>query len=129
MNTLNRLYLTLIFLLLILSTPAWRPESRVSAETHQVVATNYYRTFSRLYPVLKRVKPGDTVATKTLDSGGQDEKDVRRSEPGNPLTGPFFVESAEAGDALIIRFLKVRMNRNWGYTAYRLGLFSLTPES
>ena len=129
MDILNRHYLTLISLLLILSTPAWRPESRVSAETHQVAATSYYRTFSRLYPVLKRVKPGDTVATKTLDSGGQDEKDVRRSEPGNPLTGPFFVESAEAGDALIIRFLKVRMNRNWGYTAYRLGLFSLTPES
>jgi acetamidase/formamidase len=29
----------------------------------------------------------------------------------------------------IVRFLKVRMNRNWGWTAYRLGLFSLTPES
>ena len=69
------------------------------------------------------------MVTKTLDAGGQDEKDVRRSEPSNPLTGPFFVEGAEAGDALIIRFLKVRMNRNWGWTAYRLGLFSLTPES
>ena len=84
------------------------------AETHQVVATNFYRTFSRSHPVLKRVKPGDIVVTKTLDAGGQDEKDVRRSEPGNPLTGPFFVEGAEAGDALIIRFVKVRMNRNWG---------------
>src|SRR5262249_41710424 len=24
---------------------------------------------------------------------------------------------------------KVRLNRNWGYSGYRLGLFSLTPES
>jgi amidase len=27
------------------------------------------------------------------------------------------------------RLHKVTLNRNWGYTAYRLGLFSLTPES
>ena len=39
------------------------------------------------------------VATKTLDSAGLDEKDVKRSEPFNPLTGPFFVEGAEPGDA------------------------------
>jgi len=131
MNTLNRHHLTLAssLLTLVVSTPAWAQQSPGSAETHQVVATNYYRTFSRAHPVLKRVKPGDIIVTKTLDAGGQDEKDVRRSEPSNPLTGPFFVEGAEAGDALVIRFLKVRMNRNWGWTAYRLGLFSLTPES
>ena len=35
------------------------------AETHQVVATTYYNTFSRAHPVLKRVRPGDTVITKT----------------------------------------------------------------
>jgi len=130
MNTANLRRLTLAFLLLtlVLSTAACARESR-GAETYQVLATNYYRTFSRSHPVLKRVKPGDIVVTKTLDAGGQDEKDVRRSEPSNPLTGPFFVEGAEAGDALIIRFVKVRMNRSWGWTAYRLGLFSLTPES
>ena len=130
MNALNlrRLTLASLLLALVLSTAACAQESR-GAETHQVLATSYYRTFSRSHPVLKRVKPGDIVVTKTLDAGGQDEKDVRRSEPSNPLTGPFYVEGAEAGDALIIRFLKVRMNRNWGWTAYRLGLFSLTPES
>jgi amidase len=98
------------------------------AETHQVVATTYYRTFSRAHPVLKRIKPGDIVVTKTIDSGGQDEKDAQRSEPSNPLTGPFYVEGAEPGDALVIHFNKVRMNRNWGYTTYRLGVFALTPE-
>jgi amidase len=130
MNALNlrRLILAALFLTLVLSAASCAQESR-GAETHQVVATNFYRTFSRSHPVLKRVKPGDIVITKTLDAGGQDEKDVRRSEPSNPLTGPFFVEGAEAGDVLVIRFLKVRMNRNWGWTAYRLGLFSLTPES
>ena len=99
------------------------------AETHQVVAATYYNTFSRAHPVLKRVRVGDTIVTKTLDAGGQDEKDVRRGQPSNPLTGPFYVEGAEPGDALIVRFNKVRMNRRWGWTAYRLGLFSLAPES
>jgi acetamidase/formamidase len=100
----------------------------LTAETHQVIATTYYRTFSRAHPVLKRIKPGDVVATKTLDSGGQDDKDVKRAEPSNPLTGPFYVEGAEPGDALVIRFNKVRLNRNWGWSAYRLGLFALSPE-
>ncbi len=98
-------------------------------EVHKVIATKYYRTFSHAHPVLLHVKPGDTVITKTLDSGGQDEKDVHRHpEPPNPLTGPFYIEGAEPGDALVVRFTKMRLNRNWGYTAYRLGLFSLTPE-
>src|SRR5262245_55297839 len=100
-----------------------------TAGVQQVVATTYYNTFSRAHPVLKRIRPGDTVKTKTLDSGGQDEKDVRRGQPSNPLTGPFYVEGAEPDDALIVKFTKVRLNRKWGWTAYRLGLFSLTPES
>ena len=94
----------------------------LTAEVHRVVATAYYRTFSRAHRVLVRVKTGDTIITKTLDSGGQDEKGVRRHpEPGNPLTGPFYVEGAEPGDALVVTFRRVTMNRNWGYTAFRLG--------
>lgn len=105
------------------------PRSVSKAEVHQVVATTYYNTFSRAHPVLKRVRAGDTVVTKTIDAGGQDEKDVRRGQPSNPLTGPFYIEGAEPDDAIIIHFTKVRMNRRWGWSAYRLGLFSLTPES
>ncbi len=96
--------------------------------THTVAPTQYYRTFSRSHPVLERVKPGDRIVTKTLDSGGQDEKGVVRSEPFNPLTGPFFVEGAEPGDALIVRIAALKMNRDWGWSAFRLGLFSILPE-
>lgn len=53
---------------------------------------------------------------------------MQRSDPSNPLTGAFYVEGAESGDALAVHFRKVRLNRDWGYSAYRLGLFSLTPE-
>jgi amidase len=99
-------------------------------EVHQVVATEYYHTFAKGNPVFKRIKPGDTVITKTLDANGQDDKDVRRhpAEFSNPLTGPFFVEGAEPGDALLVHFRRMKMNRNWGWTNYRLGLFSLTAD-
>ncbi len=99
-----------------------------TGDTHTVAASTYYRTFSHAHPVLERVKPGDAIVTKTLDSGGVDEKNATRSEPFNPLTGPFFVEGAEPGDALIVRIKGLKLNRDWGWSAYRLGLFSLLPE-
>jgi acetamidase/formamidase len=98
------------------------------SQIHRVVASTYYRTFSRLYPVLQKVQPGDTVVTKCVDSSGYDDKGERRSEPGNPLTGPFYIEGAEPGDGIAVRLVKVRCNRNVGHTAYRLGLFALTPD-
>ncbi len=101
----------------------------IAAEQHQVAATTFYNTFSRFHPVLKQIRPGDTVSTKTLDASGRDEQGAVRAKPPNPLTGPFFVEGAEPGDALVVRFTRVRMNRNWGFTSYRLGLYSLTPEA
>jgi acetamidase/formamidase len=97
-------------------------------EPTNVVPTTYHRTFSHSHPVLKKIRPGEVVATRTIDSAGIDEKDVKRSEPFNPLTGPFAVEGAEPGDALVVHLRKVRLNRDWGWSAYRLGLFALTPE-
>jgi amidase len=123
------LFIACVALFAVLLPEAVTGAATHAAETYQVVATTYYNTFSRAHPVLKRVRPGDTVITKTLDAGGQDEKDVRVGQPSNPLTGPFYVEGAEAGDALVVRFNKVRLNRRWGWSAYRLGLFSLSPES
>src|SRR5579859_2465034 len=97
-------------------------------ETRQVSAQQYYRTFSHGHPVLARIKPGDLVVTKTVDSGGKDDKGANRSEGGNPLTGPFYIEGAEPGDGILVRFRNVRLNRNWGTSSNRLGLFSVTPE-
>ena len=114
--------IALLVSLLGVSVPA------AADEPTRVVATSYYRTFSRSHPVLKSIKPGEVVATRTIDSAGLDEKDVKRSEPYNPLTGPFSIEGAEPGDALVVRLRKVRLNRDWGWSAYRLGLVSLTPE-
>jgi amidase len=99
----------------------------LGAQTRQIFAREYFHTFSHTNAVLEHIKAGEIIFTRTLDSGGQDEKSAQRSAPSNPLTGPFYVEGAEPGDALAVHFRKVRLNRNWGYSAWRLALISLTP--
>jgi len=94
-----------------------------------IVPETYYRTFSHTNPVLRHISPLDVVSTQTLDSSGRDfHGDVRHPESGNPLTGPFFIDGAEPGDAILVHLRRVRLNRNWGYSGYRLGVYSLLPE-
>ena len=73
---------------------------------------------------------GRRFATKTLDSGGQDENGVHRIEPFNPLNGPFLCRRGRAGRCSRGQDHEAEHeHRNWGWSAYRLGLFSLTPEA
>lgn len=103
--------------------------ARAADEPRQIFAREYFHTFAHNNAVLERIKPGEVIFTRTLDSGGQDEKSEHRSRPSNPLTGPFYVEGAEKGDAIAVHFRKVRLNRNWGYSAWRLAPISLTADS
>jgi amidase len=97
-------------------------------ETREAVADHYYNTFSHTNPVFLRINQGDIVITKTLDSSGMDERDQLRATGGNPLIGPFYIDNAELGDAIVVHLRKVRLNRNRGSTAYRLAPFSVLPE-
>jgi amidase len=47
-----------------------------------------------------------------VDAGGVDEKGEHRSQGGNPLTGPFYVEGAVPGDTLVVHLNRIRLNRN-----------------
>jgi acetamidase/formamidase len=69
------------------------------------------------------------VVTKTIDASGRDQSGKVAGESPNPLTGPFYIEGARPGDAIAVTFNKMRLNRNWGYTNYRLGVFALTANS
>ncbi len=100
----------------------------LAGQVRQIMPKTYYHTFSRAHPVLDKIRPGEVIATKTIDAGGQDERGVWVSQPSNPQTGPFYVEGAQPGDALVVRIQKLRMNRNFGWCNYRLLLNSLTPE-
>lgn len=90
----------------------------------------YYRTLSRQHPVWKRVRPGELIATQTIDASSRDFRgEVRHTEPGNALSGPFFIEGAEPGDAIHVRLHTLRLNREWGYTKFRLIPEALEPAA
>jgi acetamidase/formamidase len=79
-------------------------------KTHEFVPKSYVITLSgRNAPVL-HINPGDSVKTTTIDAQGQDGKREWASMPGNPHTGPFFVEGAMPGDTLVVHLTSVRMN-------------------
>lgn len=98
------------------------------AQVRQVLPKTYYHTFSQAHPPLARIRPGEIISTKTIDAGGQDERGVWVSQPSNPQTGPFYIEGAEPGDGLAVHVRRLRMNRNFGWSGYRLLLSSVTPE-
>jgi amidase len=56
--------------------------------------------------------PGDTVHTESVDAGGWDARGTHRVFGGNPLTGPFYIEGAMPGDALVVKLTRVRLNRD-----------------
>jgi acetamidase/formamidase len=102
--------------------------SPAEAAVHRVVAERYWHTFSAAHPVLLTVKPGDHIVTRTVDSAGFDLTRTRRTAThGNPLTGPFFVEGAEPGDALEVRIDRIRLNRTTGYSGYQVGVKETPP--
>ena len=80
--------------------------------TLQFTPEKFHNYFSPLIPPVMRIFPKDTVETKSVDAGGTDEKGVRRSPGGNPLTGPFYVEGAMPGDTLAVHINRLRLNRD-----------------
>lgn len=100
-----------------------------AAETHTIRPERFYNSFDHRHPVLARIRSGDTVHTFTIDAGGYDAKGVKAGERPNPLTGPFYIEGAEAGDALEVRLDRVRMSRDFGWTSQRLLLESLAERT
>ncbi|MEZ5367324.1 MAG: acetamidase/formamidase family protein [Bryobacterales bacterium] len=105
----------------------------MAAETHTVYPVKHSRVFTAQANPIARVRSGDTIVTRTWDSGGKDEKGVWHiqhpytyPEHGNPLTGPFYVEDAEYGDMLEVHVDKLRLNRADGYSSFRVsqGVFS-----
>jgi acetamidase/formamidase len=107
---------------------ALRPASRTGGpQTHTFTPTEFHRVFSYAIPPALRIFPGDTVKTKSVDAGGSDENSVRRSQGGNPLTGPFYVEGAIPGDTLVIKLNRVRTNRDWAQSGQGIVGNALAP--
>ncbi len=82
---------------------------------HRFDPARFYNAIGTVEPVLQIVD-GDTVITATLDAWGFDASGAKRADPPNPMTGPFFVEGAEVGDALLVRIDRMTLNRDTGWT-------------
>ena len=82
---------------------------------HHFEPTHYYNTIGSHKPVL-HVSDGDTIMTSTVDARGQDKTGETVTRPGNPQTGPFYVENAEPGDTLAVHLDKLTPNRPIGWT-------------
>src|SRR6266508_932336 len=84
--------------------------------THRFEPTHFHVAIGAHEPVL-RIASGDTVQTWTVDSGGREKHLEQRSPGGNPQTGPFFIEGAEPGDVLAVRFDSIVPNRQEAHTS------------
>jgi len=98
-----------------------------SPRTHDFEPTEFHRVFSDAIPPALHIFPGDTVRTSTVDAGGTDSKGIRRSQGGNPQTGPFYIEGAFPGDTLLVKLNKVRLNRDSAMSGGRIAGSALSP--
>ncbi len=100
------------YLLFLICTIAYS----LNAQQIQFAPTFFYNSFSlNVQPVLK-IKPGDSVNTETIDAAGFDKNNVKRQKGGNPLTGPFYIEDATAGDVLAVTITQLSLNRSTAFT-------------
>lgn len=88
------------------------------AQVHQFTPKAGVQTFAVRPPVLT-VRPGDTVVSPTFSVPGDYYEKEGGAWPGE--VGPFYVEGAAPGDTLVVRILKVELNRDSAVSAIRPG--------
>jgi acetamidase/formamidase len=80
-----------------------------------------------------RLAAGDVLETNTLDAFGdaiQKPGDTLALVKGdNPLTGPFFIEGAEPGDAIAVDFMALEVNSPQGVGAFAPGFGALNSTN
>jgi len=75
--------------------------------------TRFSNEFTAHLEPARVIRPGDIVATRTLDSGGIDADGTMRALYGNPQTGPFYVAGAGPGDVVAVHIRRLALNRDW----------------
>lgn len=82
--------------------------------------TTFSNEFSQHRAPVLTIWPGDTVRTRTIDSGGVDAHDDTRALFGNPQTGPFYVGGAVPGDTLVVHIVRLRLDRDFADSLDRI---------
>ena len=106
------------------------PPSRVV--TYRATTENVKSVFGPADPVAA-LRPGDTLDTNTLDCfGGVLKKPgdtLSMVKMDNPLTGPFYIEGAQPGDTLVLKFLALTIDGDQGVGAYEPGYGALSSST
>src|SRR5215475_13687037 len=80
-------------------------------------------------PPVAHLKPGNILDANSLDCFGNAIKkpgDTLSLVKGdNPLTGPFFIDGAEPGDTLVVKFLDLKVDGDQGLGALGPGFGAL----
>ncbi len=79
---------------------------------HTFEPAGFCRCFGGPEPPVLVIKSGDSVRTKTIDAHGFNEREEPVGIRPNPLTGPFEIAGAEAGDTLAVRLEELAPNRS-----------------
>lgn len=94
---------------------------------HNFTPSRYYTAMGTYTPAL-HIQPGDTVITACVDAHGLDAQRQQATAPGNPMSGPFFVEGAEPGDTLVVHIDRITPSRTWGWTRTLLATNTVDPD-
>jgi amidase len=114
-----------------LETPQ-QPPPPPKVVTFRATSENVKTVFGPAEPVAA-LRPGDTLDATTLDCfGGALTKPgdtLSMVKMDNPLTGPFYVEGAQPGDTLILKFLELTIDGNQGIGALGPGFGALSGST
>lgn len=99
------------------------------AGPHRYVPERFYNTFSFAHPPALKIKPGERVITRTIDAAGTNWDGQQVASGPNPQTGPFYIEGAEPGDAIVVAIEKLETNRATGYSSSLLAPYTVDPAS
>src|SRR3989442_5613228 len=113
--------------------------SNAQAQTTAGKIVKYHATINDVKYVygvaepVARLKSGDILETNTVDAFGtaiQNRGDRLSLVKGdNPLTGPFYIESAEPGDTLAVKILGLEVDSNQGVGAFAPGFGALNKTA
>jgi len=99
---------------------------------YQATINNVKYVYASVPPVA-HVKPGDILDTNTLDCFGnaiQKPGDTLSMIKGdNPLTGPFYIDTAEPGDTLAVKILDLQVDSNQGVGAFAPGFGAINATN
>src|ERR1700727_811726 len=111
---------------LLLCAPIARAQNVVKYHT---TMDDVKYTYNSTSAPVARLTPGGILETNTVDAFGnaiQKPGDTLALVKGDhPLSGPFYVESAEPGDTLAIEFLKMDVDSSQGVGAFAPGFGAL----